>query len=244
MAPRAPASVRTVYSILADPLILGTTCTAAVMSLGWYYYVSKKPSRILDQHITKKFKLVEKIKINHNTSLYRFALPKPTDVLGLPIGQHISVITTIDGEDVVRNYTPTTGNETKGYFDLVIKTYPEGNVSKYMAGLEPGDSISVQGPKGAYSYTPNTELDRLERQYADQFRVHHTLADPPTDWQQGVGFVTKDTLAAWMPAPADDIQLLLCGPPSMMMDIEKATTDLGYTPPRSVSKLTDQVFKF
>jgi cytochrome-b5 reductase len=52
---------------------------------------------------------------------YRFALPKPTDVLGLPIGQHISVITTIDGEDVVRNYTPTTGNETKGYFDLVIK---------------------------------------------------------------------------------------------------------------------------
>lgn len=68
-----------------------------------------------------------------------------------------------------------------------------------------------------------TELDRLERQYTDQFRVHHTLADPPSHWQQGVGFVTKETLAAWMPPPADDIQLLVCGPPSMMMDIEKVT---------------------
>ncbi|CAO3592814.1 unnamed protein product [Absidia cylindrospora] len=294
MAPRAPAFVRTVYSILSDPLILGTTSAVAVMSLAWYYYASRKPTRILDQHITKQFKLLEKIEINHNTSLYRFSLPKSTDVLGLPIGQHISVITTIDGEDEVRNYTPTTGNETQGHFDLVIKTYPEGRVSKHMAKLQPGDTINVQGPKGAYFYTPNVmkeigmiaggtgitpmlpiikatlrnaddmtkltliyannsledillknELDRLERQYSDQFKVHHVLAIPPKEsWNQGVGFVTTDTLASWMPPPADDVQLLLCGPPDMMIDIEKATAELGYNPTRSISKLTDQVFKF
>ncbi|KAI8081355.1 uncharacterized protein BX664DRAFT_340194 [Halteromyces radiatus] len=293
MGPRAPASVRTVYSILSDPLILGTTTAVAVMTMAWYFYASKKPSRILDQHTIKQFKLLEKLEINHNTSLYRFSLPRPTDVLGLPIGQHISIITCIDGEDVVRNYTPTTGNETRGYFDLVIKTYPTGTVSKYMANLKPGDTIDVQGPKGSYFYTPNvmkeigmiaggtgitpmlpiikailrnpkdttkltliyannaledillkSELDRLERAYPDQFRVHHVLALPPKDWAQGIGYVTKETLATWMPAPADNIQLLVCGTPEMMIDIEKATIELGYNPPRSISKLTDQVFKF
>lgn len=52
---------------------------------------------------------------------YRFALPRPTDTLGLPIGQHISIQANIDGKNVQRSYTPTTLDEDKGYFDLVVK---------------------------------------------------------------------------------------------------------------------------
>lgn len=99
---------------------------------------------------------------------YRFALPTPTSILGLPIGQHISISANLDvptdpkdpnstkvKKDIVRSYTPISGDHQPGYFDLLIKAYPTGNISKYMAGLEIGETISVKGPKGAMVYTPN-----------------------------------------------------------------------------------------
>lgn len=52
---------------------------------------------------------------------YRFALPRATDSLGLPVGQHISVMAEIDGNKVIRSYTPTTLDNDKGHFDLVVK---------------------------------------------------------------------------------------------------------------------------
>lgn len=54
---------------------------------------------------------------------YRFALPHPSDVLGLPIGQHISVSAEINGKEIMRSYTPTSSDDNLGYFDLLIKVY-------------------------------------------------------------------------------------------------------------------------
>lgn len=88
---------------------------------------------------------------------YRFELPRPTDILGLPIGQHISLAATIDGQEkeVVRSYTPISSDEDHGFFDLLIKSYPTGNISKHVAGLQVGDVMKVKGPRGAMVYTPN-----------------------------------------------------------------------------------------
>lgn len=87
---------------------------------------------------------------------YRFALPKENDILGLPIGQHISLQANIDGQDVVRSYTPISSDEEdKGYFDLMIKSYPQGNISRHMSTLKVGDTMKVRGPKGQMRYTPN-----------------------------------------------------------------------------------------
>jgi hypothetical protein len=44
----------------------------------------------LDAENFKEFKLVQKNQISHNVAKFKFALPTPTSVLGLPIGQHIS----------------------------------------------------------------------------------------------------------------------------------------------------------
>jgi cytochrome-b5 reductase len=52
---------------------------------------------------------------------YRFALPSPSDVLGLPIGQHISVQAVINGKEIMRSYTPTSSDDDLGHFDLMIK---------------------------------------------------------------------------------------------------------------------------
>ena len=65
------------------------------------------------------------VSLNENAFSYRFALPHPQDVLGLPIGQHISVQAEIDGKEIMRSYTPTSSDDDLGYFDLLIKvSYP------------------------------------------------------------------------------------------------------------------------
>jgi cytochrome-b5 reductase len=55
-------------------------------------------------------------------------LPNKEDVLGLPIGQHISIMAEINGKQISRSYTPTSLDEDKGHFDLLIKVRMEGNL--------------------------------------------------------------------------------------------------------------------
>jgi cytochrome-b5 reductase len=77
--------------------------------------------------------------------------------LGLPIGQHITLAATIPGQpkEIMRSYTPISSDQEAGYFDLLVKSYPQGNISKHLAGLRIGQTVKVRGPKGAMVYTPN-----------------------------------------------------------------------------------------
>ena len=115
------------------------------------------PRKVLNPEKFQEFELVEKTITSHNVAIYRFGLPRPTDILGLPIGQHISLAATIKGQpkEVVRSYTPISSDEDKGHFDLMIKAYPQGNISAYVAGLQVGQTMKVKGPRGAMVYTPN-----------------------------------------------------------------------------------------
>jgi cytochrome-b5 reductase len=127
----------------------------AVLS-GWKIYSSQQ-RKVLKPDQFQEFELKEKTILTHNTAIYRFALPRPTDILGLPIGQHISLAAKIAGEEreVVRSYTPISSDDTAGHFDLLIKSYPTGNISKHMASLMVGQTMKVRGPKGAMVYRPN-----------------------------------------------------------------------------------------
>ncbi|KAI8074409.1 hypothetical protein BC940DRAFT_288167 [Gongronella butleri] len=264
----------------------------AFLVAGSAYYFLNKKKPVLDPKEYKKFKLVEKIVISHNTAIYRFALPSKDVVLGLPIGQHISVMAEINGKQISRSYTPTSSDEDRGHFDLLIKSYPTGNISKLFGELAIGDVMNIRGPKGNFNYTPNLvreigmiaggtgitpmlqiiravlrnpedktkltllfanvnqedillkkELDDLAAKHAN-FEVKYVLNNPPEGWTGGVGFVTKDMIQQSLPAPAQDIKILLCGPPPMITAMTQATNELGYDKPRAVSKLEDQVFKF
>jgi len=59
------------------------------------------------------------------------------------------------GKPMIRPYTPTTNNDVKGYFDLIVKDYPNGKVSSYFHNLKIGDSILVKGPYDKLQYKPN-----------------------------------------------------------------------------------------
>ncbi|KAI0969410.1 hypothetical protein F4678DRAFT_173687 [Xylaria arbuscula] len=128
--------------------------------LSVWKFTSSQPKKVLKPDAFQDFELKEKTIISHNVAIYRFKLPAPSDILGLPIGQHISIGADIkqpDGttKEIVRSYTPISGDHQPGYFDLLIKSYPTGNISKHLASLGVGQTIKVRGPKGAFVYTPN-----------------------------------------------------------------------------------------
>ncbi|KAN0100774.1 hypothetical protein V8E55_000758, partial [Tylopilus felleus] len=102
----------------------------------------------------QEFALKEKIVVSPNTAIYRFALPRSDDVLGLPIGQHISISAEINGKEITRSYTPTSSDDDLGHFDLLIKSYEKGNISRYVSLLKIGDKVRVRGPKGFFKYSP------------------------------------------------------------------------------------------
>ncbi|KAI6153433.1 NADH-cytochrome b5 reductase [Pisolithus tinctorius] len=256
-------------------------------------FASPKRKPVLDPKVWQEFTLKEKIIVSPNTAVYRFALPRPEDVLGLPIGQHISISAEINGKEIVRSYTPTSSDDDLGHFDLLIKTYEKGNISRHVSLLKIGDKARIRGPKGFFKYIPTLareigmiaggtgitpmlqiiraalknpadrtrlsliyanvnaedillkkELDDLVIAHPDRFSVYYVLNNPPEGWTGGVGFVTKEQIEKYLPPTAEDIKLLMCGPPPMMTAMKKHLAELNYTAPRTVSKLEDQVFVF
>lgn len=83
------------------------------------------------------------------------------------------------------------------------------------------------------------ELDSLAKEHPQQFNVLHFLNNPPENWEGGSGFVTKEAIQERFPKPADDIKILLCGPPPMINAMKKHLEELGYDKPNTVSKMPD-----
>ncbi|KAF5179908.1 Nitrate reductase [NADH] [Thalictrum thalictroides] len=106
-------------------------------------------------------KLVSKISLSHDVRLFRFALPSPDQVLGLPVGKHIFLCATVDNKLCMRAYTPSSTIDEVGYFELVIKIYykgvhpafPNGGImSQYLESLPLESSIDIKGPLGHIEY--------------------------------------------------------------------------------------------
>ncbi|KAI1624131.1 NADH-cytochrome b5 reductase 1 [Exophiala viscosa] len=117
---------------------------------------SLKPRPILDPDNLQDYPLLSKWDISHNVTVFRLGLPQPTDVLGLPSGQHIALAFTDPetGKVVARSYTPISTDDDRGYFDVLVKLYPDGLMSKHLQALQVGDLVKARGPKGAMVYKP------------------------------------------------------------------------------------------
>ncbi|PKI34966.1 hypothetical protein CRG98_044672 [Punica granatum] len=135
-------------------IILGVAVAlVAIGAAAAFLKSNKKPKGVLDPENFKEFKLVKCTQLSHNVAKFTFELPTPTSVLGLPIGQHISCRgKDSQGEEVIKPYTPTTLDSDVGYFELVIKMYPQGRMSHHFREMRVGDYLSVKGPKGRFRY--------------------------------------------------------------------------------------------
>lgn len=142
-------------------VLLGVGVVVAIVVVIAVYFLTKK-SVAMNPNEFVAFKLKKKEIINHDTRRFTFALQTPDTVLGLPIGQHITLrFVDEDGKSVQRSYTPITGNETLGEVTFVIKVYfagvhPKfpngGKLSQHLDTLKIGDTIDMKGPKGHLTY--------------------------------------------------------------------------------------------
>ncbi|CBZ52712.1 hypothetical protein NCLIV_025010 [Neospora caninum Liverpool] len=132
----------------------------------------------------KKTELVDKIVVSPNTFKFRFRLDFPEQVLGLPVGKHLKLFAptpkgTAPGQwnkapdaeaeqaEIERKYTPITGDDVKGYVDLLVKIYRKGEVaqfpdggkmSQYLDSLRIGDHVDMMGPFGLIEYLGDGEF--------------------------------------------------------------------------------------
>eukprot|EP00246_Nothoceros_aenigmaticus_P015549 TRINITY_DN6528_c0_g1_i1.p1 TRINITY_DN6528_c0_g1~~TRINITY_DN6528_c0_g1_i1.p1 ORF type:complete len:364 (+),score=40.07 TRINITY_DN6528_c0_g1_i1:198-1289(+) len=108
----------------------------------------------------KPFKLSHTEKLSPDTNLYRFEFDRD-EKLGLNVASCLitraPIGTSKDGKPiyVIRPYTPVSPPDAMGHFDLVVKTYPEGQMSQYFVRLKAGDTLEVKGPIPKLPYHPN-----------------------------------------------------------------------------------------
>ncbi|KFA74390.1 hypothetical protein S40288_03965 [Stachybotrys chartarum IBT 40288] len=136
----------------------------------------------LEQKKWKKTQLVLKKTISHDSRIFRFSLGHDDQLLGLPVGQHVYVRVkrtnkaTGEVETVQRAYTPYSGNQQRGFLDILIKVYfpidaidakPAfcgGKMTMLLEGMPVGvesDELSVElkGPLGHFTYLGNHEVE-------------------------------------------------------------------------------------
>jgi len=153
--------------LLSLPVAVGLFAVAvSAVIVKYFFFDSKKkkassPVALVDSTVKYPLKLIEKEVVSHDTRRFRFELPSPDHVLGLPIGQHVFLSARVNGELVVRAYTPVSSDDDKGFMDLVVKIYfknvhpkfPDGGkMSQHLESLQIGDTIDVRGPNGLLVY--------------------------------------------------------------------------------------------
>ncbi|CAM9706169.1 unnamed protein product, partial [Chrysoparadoxa australica] len=105
----------------------------------------------------REFPIQQVDNLSHDTKRFKIGLPSDDHVTGLTTASCIVVKgrDQADTKDVIRPYTPTTLNDTKGHFELVVKAYEMGNVSTFLHKQGPGNMIKVKGPFSKITYEPN-----------------------------------------------------------------------------------------
>ncbi|MCS6294412.1 MAG: cytochrome-b5 reductase [Nitrospira sp.] len=81
----------------------------------------------------------------HDTKTFSFALPENATLDMWP-GDHLFVHATINGKPVKRPYTPSSMPGATGSFDLTVKRYETGVVSRYLHERQVGETVLMSGP--------------------------------------------------------------------------------------------------
>lgn len=101
----------------------------------------------------RSLELVDKTIISRDSAIYRFQLVRNDEILDVPVGHHLA--TKFDDSEDVRYYTPISSKFEQGYFDILVKSYAEGDISKKFSSLNPGQFVQFKGPVGRFNYTTN-----------------------------------------------------------------------------------------
>ncbi|XP_077005676.1 NADH-cytochrome b5 reductase-like [Tamandua tetradactyla] len=115
---------------------------------------SQTCSSILSQETFLAFSISAVDRLTKDTYLVRFSLPGNSQ-LGLQPGQHLILRGTVDDLEIQRAYTPISPANAEGYFEVLIKCYQTGLMSRYVKSWRAGDTAFWRGPFGGFFYKPN-----------------------------------------------------------------------------------------
>ncbi|WP_276254000.1 FAD-dependent oxidoreductase [Halomontanus rarus] len=83
-------------------------------------------------------------------------LSTPDGFDALP-GQFVLLRAELDGEEVTRHYTLSSPAVTET-FELTVGVDPDGDLSPWLADLEGGETVHVEGPFGTITYEGETDV--------------------------------------------------------------------------------------
>ncbi|NLI15084.1 MAG: cytochrome-b5 reductase [candidate division Zixibacteria bacterium] len=99
------------------------------------------------------YTIIEIAPVTHDTKAFRFALPENASLDMMP-GDHLHAHLEIDGNQISRPYTPVSTPDDIGFFELIIKRYPNGIMSRYLHTRGVGDTVKLSGPFIGGHYRP------------------------------------------------------------------------------------------
>mmetsp|Transcript_1896 Transcript_1896/g.4373 ORF Transcript_1896/g.4373 Transcript_1896/m.4373 type:complete len:329 (-) Transcript_1896:1228-2214(-) len=161
------------------------TAVVAVLATFFFWFKTQRGGIVLQKNQKLDLQISQIVKVSDDTKQIRLAFPRSGMTLGLPVGKHFKIYAPNPGKNqktwngredpeagksvIERAYTPVTGDEVRGYVDLVIKMYrpakvtmPDGRVMVWDDGgklsgcildkKKVGDYVTISGPFGLLNY--------------------------------------------------------------------------------------------
>ncbi|KAI4456283.1 cytochrome b5 reductase 4 family member [Holotrichia oblita] len=106
-----------------------------------------------------KYSVINKLQVNQNTCLLELERVDTTK-LTVPLGKHIRVFGKVKGEEMSRSYTPVPNSLFSKYkpqvytsdnICLMIKSYPNGNISRFICSRNKYDVVELSRPLGTFN---------------------------------------------------------------------------------------------
>lgn len=94
----------------------------------------------------------------------------------------------------------------------------------------------IFGNKTTNDILMKEELDNLVSSQKFNFDLKFLIDKEEPGWKDLVGYVSKDMLMEHFPSPANDVLVLLCGPPVMCVKAKEFLAEIGHN--------KDNIFEF
>ncbi|GAP86138.1 putative nitrate reductase [Rosellinia necatrix] len=119
------------------------------------------PRDVFLQHkVWTKAVLSAKTAVSPDSKIFTFDLEHATQVVGLPVGQHVMMRLRDPAtrEAILRAYTPVSARDAKGKLDVLVKIYRAGadggggRMTQALDALPLGHFVEFRGPHGKFEY--------------------------------------------------------------------------------------------
>jgi cytochrome-b5 reductase len=123
-----------------------------------------------------------------------------------------------------------------GSFELLHSLFPSGITPMLQILRDVQKHSATDFTRLALIFANQTEQDILLRTELEELRearsltsVAYTLDKPAEEWKGEKGFVSTEMIKKYLPPPSPSTLVLICGPPPMVVNMEKNLQALGYT---------------